>query len=145
MGSSLLISTSPQLSQRHFIVPVVDFFFLVIICSLRKAPAWGVAKFVLIEPQTSRRELLERFFADHPDAALHKRVLKALRFLAAGDKPLAGKPAGWAGGIIYAVANRDRQACGVPGLLNSEFEARFGVSMGTICKRAAQIEELLAW
>ena len=90
------------------------------------------------------RKRLERFFDDHPDAAMKKRALKALRFLAASDEPLAGKPEGWAAGIIYAVANRDRQACGVPGLLNSEFEALAGVSMGTIRKRAAQIERLIA-
>jgi len=90
------------------------------------------------------RKLLERFFDDHPDADMKKRALKALRFLAVSDKPLAGKPEGWAAGIIYAVANRDRQACGVPGLLNSEFEALVGVSMGTIRRRAAQIDRLLA-
>ena len=89
------------------------------------------------------REQLERFFGNHPNAAMKKRVLKALRFLTVSDKPLAGKPEGWAAGIIYAVANRDRQACGVPGLLNSEYQALFGVSMGTIRKRAAQITELL--
>lgn len=54
------------------------------------------------------------------------------------------KPEGCAGGIIYAVANRDRRACGVPGLLNSEFEALVGVSMGTIRRQAAQIERILA-
>ena len=59
------------------------------------------------------RNLLARFFAGHPNAALQKRALKALRFLAACDKPLAGKPAGWAAGAIYAVANRGRRACGV--------------------------------
>ena len=91
------------------------------------------------------RELLERFFADHSDVTAQKRVLEALRFLTADNKPLTGKPEGWAAGIIYAVTNRDRQACGVPGLLNSEFEAIFGVSMGTIRRRAAQIAELLAW
>jgi len=69
------------------------------------------------------RKLLERFFEEHPDAAMKKRVMKALRFLGVCDKPLAGRPEGWAAGIVYAVANRDRQACGVPGLLNSEFEA----------------------
>jgi hypothetical protein len=90
------------------------------------------------------RKRLERFFGDHPDAAMKKRALKALRFLTVSDEPLAGKPEGWAAGIIYAVANRDRQACGVPGLLNSEFEVLVGVSMGTIRKRAAQIERLLA-
>ena len=91
------------------------------------------------------RERLERFFGAHPDAAMQKRALKVLRFLTTGDKQLAGKPEGWAAGIIYTVANRDRRACGVPGLLNSEFEALFGVSMGTTRKRAAQIETLLAW
>ena len=91
------------------------------------------------------RARLERFFAGHPDAATQKRALKALRLLTAADQSLSGKPEGWAAGIIYAVANRDRQACGVPGLLNSKFEAIFGVSMGTIRKRAAQIDGLLAW
>ena len=91
------------------------------------------------------RELLERFFADHPDATAQKRVLRALRFLTADNTLLGGRPEGWAAGVIYAVANRDRQACGVPGLVNSELEALFGFSMGTTRKRAAQIAELLAW
>ena len=90
------------------------------------------------------RQHLERFFGDHPNPAMQKSALKALRFLAACDKPLLGKPKGWAAGIIYALATRDRCACGVPGVLNSDFEQFFGVSMGTIRKRAAQIEELLA-
>lgn len=90
------------------------------------------------------RTLVERFFDDHPNAAMKRHALKALRFLAVSDKPLAGKPEGWAAGIIYAMANRDRQACGVPGLLNSECESLVGVSIGTIRKRAAQIERLLA-
>lgn len=90
------------------------------------------------------RDGLNRFFGAHPDAATQRRTLKALRLLTACDKPLRGKPEGWAAGIVYWVANHDRQACGVPGLLNSEVEARFGVSMGTIRKRAAQIERLLA-
>lgn len=90
------------------------------------------------------RESLERFFHDHPDVATQRRALKALRLLAACDEPLRGKPEGWAAGIIYCLANRDRQACGVPGLLNSEVEALFGVSIGTVRRRAAQIERLLA-
>lgn len=90
------------------------------------------------------RAHLERFFRAHRDAATQSRVMKALRLLAACEKPLRGKPEGWAAGIIYWVANHDRQACGVPGLLNSEVEALFGVSMGTIRKRAAQIGRLLA-
>ncbi|KAB2949518.1 MAG: hypothetical protein F9K17_02900 [Phycisphaerae bacterium] len=90
------------------------------------------------------RESLERFFGKHPDATMEQRAVKALRFLAACGKALPGKPDGWAAGIIYGLANRDRRACGVPGLLNSEVEAHFGVSMGTIRKRAAQIERQLA-
>jgi hypothetical protein len=90
------------------------------------------------------REHLERFFSAHPDAAMQKSALKALRFLTARDKPLLGKPEGWAAGIIYALATRGRRACGVPGVLNRDFEQLFGVSMGTIRKRAAQIEESLA-
>lgn len=88
-------------------------------------------------------ECMNRFFAVHGDVALQKRALKAMRFLAVSDKPLAGKPEGWAAGIIYAEANRDRQACGVPGLLNSEFEDFFGVSITTIRKRAAEFVQLL--
>jgi hypothetical protein len=91
------------------------------------------------------RKCLERFFCAHPDGAMQKRALKALRLLNAAETPLAGKPEGWAAGIVYAVANRDRRACGVPGLLNSEFAAIFRVSMGTIRRRAAQIDALLAW
>ena len=90
------------------------------------------------------RERLELFFGSYRDAAMQKSALKALRFLTACDKPLLGKPEGWAAGIVYALATRGRRACGVPGVLNSEFEQFFGVSMGTICKRAAQIEEMLA-
>ena len=91
------------------------------------------------------RELLEGFFANHPDETAQERAVRVLRFLTADNRLLGGRPEGWAAGIIYAVANRDRQACGVPRLLNSEFEAFFGVSMGTIRRRAAQIAELLAW
>jgi hypothetical protein len=41
--------------------------------------------------------------------------------------------------MIYAVANLDRQACGVPGLLNSEFTSFFSVSMETVRRRAASV------
>ena len=91
------------------------------------------------------RGYLDHFFDCHPNAALQKRGLKALRLLTVCDEPLAGKPAGWAAGVVYAVANRERQACGVPGLLNSEFEAFFDVSMGTARRRASQIGRLLDW
>ena len=56
---------------------------------------------------------LGHFFSRHSDAALQKRVLKAFRLLTTSEKPLTGEPAGWAAGLIYVVANRDRQPCGV--------------------------------
>ena len=88
--------------------------------------------------------LLNRFFDTYRNDALRKRALKALRFLMACDMPLGGRPAGWAGGIVYFVANRDQLVnCGVPGLLNSDLETFFGISMGTIRQRAAGIETLL--
>ena len=94
--------------------------------------------------ETACKEHLDRFFASYPDATLHKRAVEAARFLVADDKSLAGKAEGWAAGIIYAVANLDRQACGVPGLLNSEFTEFFGVSMGTVRKRAARVAERIS-
>ena len=89
-------------------------------------------------------ESLTRYFAKYPNDAMSKRAMKALQFIKSGEQPLSGKPEGWAAGIVYFLANQDRQACGVPGLLNSEFESFFGVTMGTIRRRAARIESLLA-
>ena len=89
------------------------------------------------------QEHLGRFFHRYRDASLAKSANKTLRFLIASDVSLAGKPAGWAAGIVYALANRGRRACGVPGLLNAEVEGFFDVSMGTIRKRAAQVMSVL--
>lgn len=96
------------------------------------------------ECELACRKHLERFFASYRDGAMQRRALKALHLLKACNKPLLGKPEGWAAGIVYELATRGRRACGVPGILNSDFERFFGVSMGTIRKRAAQIGELLA-
>ena len=90
------------------------------------------------------KEHLERFFASYPDASLQKRTTKAVRFLEAHEEPMTGKPEAWAAAIIYVLTNQDRQPCGVPGLLNSEFAEFFGVSMGTIRKRAASVVERLS-
>ena len=93
--------------------------------------------------QKECRAHLDRFFASYRDEKMHKAAMKALRFLAADDEPMRGKPEGWAAGIVYALANRDRRACGVPWMLNAEFEEFFGVTMSTIRKRAAQVERAL--
>jgi hypothetical protein len=89
------------------------------------------------------RERLDSFFASHREPTMQKGAMKAMQFLAAYEKPLAGKPAGWAVGIIYALATRGRRACGVPGILNADLERFFGVSMSTVRKRAAQVERAL--
>lgn len=88
-------------------------------------------------------EHLDRFFASYRDMAMQKSAMKALRFLVAGDEPMGGKPEGWAAGIIYALANRGRRACGVPGMLNADFERFFGITMNTVRRRAAQVERAM--
>ena len=94
------------------------------------------------EFEAACRVQLDRFFAAHPDAMLQKRAMKALRMLRASEKPLKGKPEGWAAGIIYAVFTDGRIPCGVPGWLNAEFEQFTGVTMGTARYRAARVKEL---
>ena len=89
------------------------------------------------------REHLDRFFASYRNAALKRSCQKALRFLTALDDPVRGKPEGWAAGIVYAVANRYCRPCGVPGILNADFERFSGVSRSTIRKRAAQVDGAL--
>ena len=78
----------------------------------------------------------------HPDARLKIEANRTLKRLMAQEVPMLGKPGGWAGGIIYALANQYRRACGVPGLLNKECEEFFKVSMDTIYRRAAMIKRL---
>ena len=92
----------------------------------------------------SCQQLLTAFFTKFPDTLLQDEVNHALKRLLAYPTPMAGKPGGWAGGIIYAVANQGRRACGLPGLLNQECEEFFNVSMETIYRRAWQIRRLLA-
>ena len=89
------------------------------------------------------QQLLAAFFTKYPNARLQIKADQALKRLLAHQIPMPGRPGGWAGGIIYALANQGRRACGVPGLLNQEFEDFFNVSMGTIYKRAWQIRRLL--
>ena len=92
--------------------------------------------------QTCHR-CIERFCDRYGDRTMQKRAVKALRFLVVGGQALRGKPEGWAAGIIYALATRGHRACGVPGVLNADLGRLFGVSMGTIRKRAAQVNQTL--
>ena len=95
--------------------------------------------------ESACRRHLDRFFTAHPDLVLQQRTLKALRLLRASDRPLAGKTEGWAAGIIYAVATDGRIPCGVPGVLNREFERLMGVTMSTVRQRAARVRDLVTF
>jgi len=86
------------------------------------------------------RQLLAAFFGKCPNPRLQTASNKTLARLLASEIPLAGKPGGWAGGMVYAIGSH---GCGVPNVLNRELEEAFGTTMGTIYKRAAQIRRLL--
>ena len=87
------------------------------------------------------RAQLEKFFAAHPDAAMQREALKYLRMLRAGEEPLKGQPEGWAAGIIYEIVTDARRSCGVPGILNADFEKLMGVTMSTARLRAARVRD----
>lgn len=88
---------------------------------------------------------LDRYFAQQPCELMQKRAHKALRMLRASEKPITGKPEGWAAGIIYVVGTYDRPPVGVPDVLNADFEKLIGVSMATSRRRAVQVRELMEW
>ena len=98
---------------------------------------------ITAEFEAACRAQLDRFFAAYPDATLQGRAMKALRMLRASEKPLKGKSEGRVAGIIYAVATDGRIPCGVPGLLNADFERITGVTMSTARYRAARVRDLL--
>ena len=86
-------------------------------------------------------EFLAAFLERFPNAQLQVRVHSALPQMLAKKKVFSGKPGGWAGGLVHALGNRT--GAGVPGILNRELEEVFGVSIGTIHKRSAQIWRLM--
>lgn len=86
------------------------------------------------------KEFLATFFEKYPNSDLEKKANWALKKLTANKTSMPGKIGGWAGGIVYAMSSI---GVGVPGVLNSELEKVFDVSMGTIYKRAATIRRLL--
>ena len=53
---------------------------------------------------------------------------------------LAKAAAGWAAGLVYAIGSR---GVGVLDVFNRDLEKAFGVSMGTVYKRAWAIKRLL--
>ena len=94
------------------------------------------------EFESAYRERFERCFHNHPNNGMRKRALQVLRFLTISSTPLPGELEDWAEGIIF-IANQGRMSLGFPGLLNSEFQKLYGVSIETVRKRAAEIDELV--
>ncbi len=86
-------------------------------------------------------KLLTAFFDRFPNEQLQLAANSALELLLAKDVVLSGKTAGWAGGLVYALGCK--AGAGIPGVLNSELETIFGVSVGTISKRAKRIWDLM--
>jgi len=89
------------------------------------------------------QRLLASFFKKYPNHRLQIEVDRILKRLLALKIPMPGKQGGWAGGIVYALANQYCRPCGIPGLLNKESEEFFNVSIETIYRRARRIRELL--
>ena len=86
------------------------------------------------------QRLLTAFFKKFPNPHLQVEANRILKRFLALKIPMSGNPGGWAGGIVYAISSI---GVGVPGVLNSELEKVFNVSIGTIYKRAAMIRKLL--
>lgn len=89
------------------------------------------------DAEAACQDCLKWFFSEYKCLVhLQDKSVAVLRLLVASGVRLTGNPAGWAAGIVYAVANDGRFPCGVPGFLNADFEKAFGVTMSTVRKRA---------
>ena len=86
-------------------------------------------------------QILGRFFRRFPNGDIEEMTFGALpALLVVRRKTFPGKLEGWMAGLVYAVSSL---GVGVPGVLNSELEQAFGVSMSTVYKRAAMIRRAL--
>jgi len=86
---------------------------------------------------------LDRFFRRWPNDVMQQQANKVLRMLRASEKPLNGKPKGWAAGIIYFVATDGHIPCGVPGVSNAEFSEFMGVPMETARRRSGRVRDIV--
>jgi len=83
------------------------------------------------------RGMLARFFHSFPDEAFQSAALQSLERALTQGHHFDGKPGGWAGGLVHAIARTP----GSEAMSSStaKLEAIFGASMGTIRKRAEQV------
>jgi len=86
-------------------------------------------------------ELFAGFFEQFPNDRLRSLTTEALTLVLKYRSEFPGKPAGWAGGIVYAVGCTC--GCGVGDVPNADLEKAFDSSMGTIRKRAKHVEQSL--
>jgi hypothetical protein len=85
------------------------------------------------------RELVTAFFDKFPDERFRSVASQLLEtFL---GQQCDGKPGGWAGGLVYALTKWTDLGKHV--ILNSDMEAVFGTTMGTIRRRAEQVWQVI--
>lgn len=85
------------------------------------------------------RNLVAAYFEQFPNAAFQYLVDWGLEDLMRYPIDTQNKPGGWAGGLVRAVAQRSKPTD--LRVLNAEMAEIFGVSFGTICKRAVQVAD----
>ena len=96
------------------------------------------------EAESARKEcerLLTTFCDRFPNEDFQNVAFTWLQKLFVHCDCLSGQPAGWAGGVAYAIKEWTPLKCAVA--LNADFEDIFGISMGVIRKRADQIWTIL--
>jgi hypothetical protein len=85
-------------------------------------------------------KILAAYFARFPNDVFRRRVYRQIPALLKAKPVLPGKLEGWMAGLVYAVTSN---RCGVPDVLNHDFEQAFGVTMNTVYRRAAAIRREL--
>jgi hypothetical protein len=83
------------------------------------------------------RGMLAKFFDRFPDEAFQSVACQSLEAFLTQRHHREGKPGGWTGGLVYALAKDIGPGKHV--VLNSDLEAIFGTTMGTIRRRAEQV------
>jgi len=83
------------------------------------------------------RGLLARFFDKFPDEAFQSVARQSLEAFLMRCRDREDKPGGWAGGLVYALTKWTDLGKHV--VLNSDLEAIFGTTMGTIRRRAERV------
>ncbi len=95
------------------------------------------------EFESACHNCLTRYFERYPEPLIEKRRQKWFTCSQHATNAALAKRRGGLWGVVYLLANRERRAVGFPGALNADVEKAFDVSMGTIRRRAKQVNRLL--